>query len=74
MGTVAALVTSVATAGTAFGQTATPTPDARAAARAAAVTQSNTLRTMRKFQEAIDVLKPYENDNNFDVLIAMGQA
>ena len=49
-------------------------PVGRDAARAAAVTQSNALRTMRKFQDAIDVLKPYENDNNFDVLIAMGQA
>jgi tetratricopeptide (TPR) repeat protein len=69
-----ALVTSVATAGTAFAQTATPTPDARTAARAAAVTQSNNLRTMRKFQEAIDVLKPYVDDKNYDVYIAMGQA
>ena len=74
VGTLVAVVTSVATAGTAFAQTATPTPDARTAARAAAVTQSNSLRTMRKFQDAINVLKPYENDNNYDVLIAMGQA
>ena len=74
VGTVAAFVATVATAAPTFAQSATPTPSARDAARAAAVTQSNSLRTMRKFQEAIDVLKPYENDNNFDVLIAMGQA
>jgi tetratricopeptide (TPR) repeat protein len=74
VGTVAALVASAATAAPAFAQSATPTPSARDAARAAAVTQSNSLRTMRNFQMAIDVLKPYEGDNNFDVMIAMGQA
>jgi tetratricopeptide (TPR) repeat protein len=45
-----------------------------AAARTAAVAKATELRTMRKFQDAIDVLKPFEGDNNFDVLIAMGQA
>jgi tetratricopeptide (TPR) repeat protein len=74
VGTVAAFVATVATAAPTFAQSATPTPSARDAARAAAVTQSNSLRTMRNFQMAIDVLKPYENDGNFDVYVAMGQA
>ena len=64
-----ALAVAAATAVPAFGL-----EDERAKARAAAVTQSNALRTMRDFQMAIDVLKPYEGDHNFDVYIAMGQA
>jgi tetratricopeptide (TPR) repeat protein len=67
---VVALVVTAATAIPAFAQGA----DDRAKAQADAVTQSSALRTMRKFQDAIDVLKPYENDGNFDVYIAMGQA
>jgi tetratricopeptide (TPR) repeat protein len=60
----------------AYAQTATPTPtDDRAKARADAVTRSNSLRTQRKFQEALDAVMPYAGDsNNFDVLIAIGQA
>jgi tetratricopeptide (TPR) repeat protein len=67
---VVALVVTAATAIPAFAQGT----DDRAKARADAVTQSNSLRTMRRFQDAIDVLKPYENDKDFDVYIAMGQA
>jgi tetratricopeptide (TPR) repeat protein len=45
----------------------------RAADRAAAVKKAADLRTFRKFQEAIDVLTPYVNDNDFDVFIEIGR-
>jgi tetratricopeptide (TPR) repeat protein len=46
----------------------------RAKARADAVTQSNSLRTMRKYQEALDTVMPYAGDKDYNILVAIGQA
>lgn len=68
---MAALAATATVVTPTFAQTTTPT---RATLRAAAVTQSNALRTARHFQLALDTVMPYAGDNNFDVFIAIGQA
>jgi hypothetical protein len=64
-----ALLTAAVHARPAMAQTA-PT----AADISAAVARSNTLRGQRMFQEALDAVMPLAGTNNFDVLIAIGQA
>jgi tetratricopeptide (TPR) repeat protein len=58
-----------------FAQTTSDTQgEDRKKERAAAVDRSDDLRTVRKFQDALDAVMPYANDNDFDVLIAIGRA